>query len=109
MLDRVAAACSELDVAILYAASVRPFDGETLRTVLRSPEVIIVEPYLEGTSSAQISTALAATPHRQLNVGVRRAEHRHHGTIEEHDTAHGLDVDGIRARIIDFLKPGGAQ
>ena len=52
---------------------------------------------------------LAATPHRQLNVGVPRAEHRHYGTIEEHDAAHGLDVDGIRARIIDFLKPGRSQ
>ena len=103
MLDRVVAATEDLDATVLYAVTVRPFDGGTLRSVLRSPDVVIVEPYLEGTSSAEISGALRDTPHRILNHGIPRAEHRRYGSAAEHYAAHGLDEAGIRARVIDFL------
>ncbi len=103
-LDRVLEAVAELDMTVLYASTVRPFDGETLRSVLGAPEVILVEPYLAGTSSAEISGALRDTPHRLLALGVQRGEHRHYGTGAEHDSAHRLDPAGIRTSIGEFLR-----
>jgi transketolase len=103
MLDRTLAATRELDVSVLYATTVRPFDAETLREELAAPVVVLAEPYLEGTSAASVSEALRETPHRLLSIGVRRAENRHYGTPEEHDAAHGLDVASLRRRIGQFI------
>jgi transketolase len=103
MLDRTLEATSDLDVTVLYAATVRPFDGDTLRTELRAQTVILVEPYLQGTSARCVSEALRDTPHRLLSIGVRRMEHRHYGTPEQHDEAHCLDVTSLRHRIGQFL------
>ena len=103
-LNRVLAAVALLDTTVLYASTVRPFDGETLRSALRAPEVVLLEPYLAGTSSVEISDSLRDTPHRLLALGVRRAEHRRYGTGAEHDAAHGLDPAGLRASIERFLR-----
>lgn len=35
-----------LDATVQYASTVRPFDAETLRTVLAGPEIVLVEPCL---------------------------------------------------------------
>ena len=103
MLDRVAAATSDLGVNLLYANTVRPFDGETLRAVLRAPEVVLVEPYLAGTSSAEVSAVLRDTPHRLLAIGSPRVEHRRYGTAEDHYAALRLDEIGIRGKVTEFL------
>lgn len=66
-------------------------------------EVVLVEPYLEGTSTAEVSPALQATPHRVLSLGTSRRENRHYGTGAEHFAAHGLDEAGIRASITEFV------
>lgn len=104
MLDRVVAATEHLDINVAYAATVRPFDASTLRRVARGPEVILVEPYLEGTSAAEVSAALRDHPHRLLSIGVPNTEHRHYGTRHHHAAAHGLDVAGLRSRIEAFLQ-----
>jgi transketolase len=103
MLDPVLDATQGLDVNVLYATTVRPFDGQTLRAVLGTPEVVIVEPYLAGTSAAVVSERLRALPHRLLSLGVPLAEHRHYGTPEEHAAAHRLDPRGIRQSIEAFI------
>lgn len=104
MLDRVLSAIADLDVTVLYATTVRPFDADTLHAELRAPAVILVEPYLQGTSAMWVSDALRETPHRLLSIGVRRMENRHYGTPEEHDEAHCLDVVSLRHRIGQFLE-----
>lgn len=103
LLDAVLAATADLDVTVLYATTVRPFDATTLREALRTPLVVLVEPYLAGTSSASVSATLADTPHRLLAIGVPNREHRRYGTWEEHNRAHGLDVAGIGTRVRAFL------
>lgn len=103
MLDRVLEASAELDVTVLYATTVRPFDAETLRAEVPTPAVVLVEPYLHGTSALWVSQALRDKPHRLLSLGVRRMEHRHYGTPEQHDEAHCLDVASLRHRIGQFL------
>jgi transketolase len=103
MLDRVLSATEDLDVTVLYATTVRPFDSDTLRAELSASAVALVEPYLQGTSAGCVSDALRDTAHRLLSIGVRRMENRHYGTPAQHDMAHCLDVASIRHRIGDFL------
>ncbi|WP_371496326.1 transketolase [Kitasatospora sp. NBC_00374] len=104
MLDAVLAATEGLDVTVLYAATVRPFDAAGLRAALGGrADVVLVEPYLAGTSANEAHAALADLPHRVLGLGVPREEHRHYGSIPEHLAAYGLDEAGLRARITGFL------
>ncbi|MFF2697240.1 transketolase family protein [Streptomyces cyaneofuscatus] len=106
MLDNVLAATEGLDVNVLYATTVRPFDGAGLRRAVGagpSADVVIVEPYLAGTSTAAANEALTELPHRVLGLGVGRAELRRYGQMEEHLAAHGLDARGLRERITGFL------
>lgn len=103
--DSVLAATAGLDVTVLYAATVRPFDARTLRATLRAPDVVLVEPYLAGTSVPFVAQALSDIPHRVAGLGVAREELRRYGTPAEHLAAHGLDPAGLRARIAGFLSP----
>ncbi|MFJ3800980.1 transketolase family protein [Streptomyces sp. NPDC090088] len=104
MLDTVLEATEGLDVTVLYAATVRPFDGAALRRATESAgtDVVLVEPYLAGTSTAAVAEALAGVPHRTLGLGVGRRELRRYGTVAEHVAAHGLDARSLRERIGRF-------
>jgi transketolase len=104
MADRTLAAVADLDVTVLYAATVRPFDAATLRATLDVPDVVLVEPYLRDTSTAAVARALADRPHRVLGLGVGPAELRIYGSRADHDARHGLDERGVRSRIAEFLR-----
>ncbi|WP_369231389.1 transketolase family protein [Streptomyces sp. R21] len=108
MLDSVLEATEGLDVTVLYATTIRPFDAAALRraTETAGAEVVLVEPYLAGTSIAAANDALADVPHRVLGLGVGRRELRRYGRIDEHMTAHGLDAASLRTRIDGFLGAG---
>lgn len=106
MLDAVLDATAGRDVTVLYAATVRPFDAETVRAAVGRADradLVLVEPYLAGTSSAAANAALIDVPHRVLALGTRHEELRHYGTPQEHVAAHGLDAAGLRGRIDAFL------
>jgi transketolase len=103
VLDEVLAATADRDVTVLYAHSVRPFDVRTFREVLTTPDVVLVEPWLAGTSARVVSDALPDVPHRLLSLGTRRTELRHYGTPAEHQRAHGLDAAGVRRSVESFL------
>lgn len=102
-LDEALAATADLDVSVGYLATVRPFDGAGLRRLLDGTDVVLVEPYLAGTSAAEVSAALTDRPHRLLALGVTNPELRRYGTGAEHRAAHGLDAGGIRASLTSFL------
>jgi transketolase len=103
LADTVIDATLGLDVTVLYAATIRPLDAATLRETLGAPAVVLVEPYLAGTSVPAVTGALRDIPHRVLGLGVGRAELRRYGTPAEHDAAHGLDTRSLRAAISEFL------
>jgi transketolase len=103
MLDPVLAATTGLDVTVLYANTIRPFDGRGMREQLAEPAVVLVEPYLAGTSSRLVSDVLADVPHRLLALGVRAEELRRYGEPADHIAAHGLDPAGLRRSITAFL------
>jgi len=102
-LGETLAATADLDATVAYLATARPFPDAALRETLRGHDVVLVEPYLAGTSAAEISRALSDRPHRLLALGVPNAEFRHYGTPAEHRAAHGLDAAGIRAAVEMFV------
>jgi transketolase len=104
MLDRALAAVDDLDATVLYATTVVPLDAATLAAeAAPALEVVVVEPFYEGTLAAQLSAALAHRPTRLLRVGVPRAFVSRYGTTSQHDAALGLDTAGIRERIRRFV------
>ena len=107
MMQPVLEAVADLDLTVLYAATVRPFDAAALRQVVRAAgnaDIVLVEPYLAGTSNREVDEALLDLPHRVLGLGVGRAELRRYGTAAEHAAAHGLDPASLRERITGFLR-----
>ena len=102
MLEPVLEAVTGLDVTVVYASTVRPLDTAAVRDLAITDDVVLVEPYLAGTSSRLVSQALLDRPHRLLALGVQRTELHRYGTPEQHDAAHGLDPASLRAAIADF-------
>ena len=104
MLDRTLEAVAGLDVNVLYATSVDPFDAETLAAVAgEHPAVVTVEPFYEGTVTGRVAEALRHVPSRSGSVGVPRTFVDHYGTVDELDLAFGLDASSIRRKISRFL------
>jgi transketolase len=97
-------ATAELDVTVAYLSRVRPFDAHGLAKAVTGTDVVLVEPYLAGTSSAEVARALADRPHRLLALGVQNVELRRYGTGRDHRAAHGLDAAGIRRSLEEFLQ-----
>ena len=97
-LSETLAATADLDLTVAYTATPRPFDVEGLRAAAEQ-DVVLVEPYLVGTSAGEVAAALVDRPTRIVSIGVPLGEFRHYGTPAEHRTAHGLDARGIRARL----------
>jgi transketolase len=94
-------------VTVLYASTIRPFDAVGLRAAVRSAvaDVVVVEPYLAGTSALFVAEALADIPHRLRSLGVRRdTEVRMYGEMADHDLAHGLDETSIAVAVKEFVQ-----
>ena len=108
MLDRTLAAVKEMDLTVLYATTVVPFDEETLRNAVAkaSPHVILVEPYYEGALVQDVARALLAIATRIEAIGVPHRILDRYGPPERHDREYGLTAEGIRARITHFLNTG---
>ncbi|MFG3554234.1 transketolase family protein [Micromonospora sp. NPDC047557] len=102
MLDATLDATAGMDVTVAYTHTPRPFDTAGLRA-LAGTDLVLVEPYLAGTSSAVVGRALADVPHRLLTIGVGRADLRRYGDAADHARWHGLDAAGLRRTIGAFL------
>ncbi|MFF3561600.1 transketolase family protein [Streptomyces sp. NPDC002574] len=106
LLDATLEAVAGLDVTVLYASTVRPFDTAGLRAAAGAADradVVLVEPYLAGTSAGVANDALMDLPHRVLALGTAREELRRYGTWRDHARAHGLDAAGLRRGVQAFL------
>jgi transketolase len=107
MLSRTLAAAEGLDVTVLYATSVAPFDAAGLAAVAGDePLVLAVEPFYEGTAVPALTDALRHVPSRFVSIGVPRRFITSYGTLEEHDRELGMDAAGIRRRILSALDDG---
>ena len=100
VLDDVLTATEGLDVTVLYVTSVAPFDADALaREIADALDDVSVTPFLEGTLTPMLTSALAARPSRFTSIGVGNDVLRGYGTVGDHDRARGLDERGIRDRI----------
>jgi len=107
MLDRTIEAVRGLDLTVVYCTTLSPFDHAGLRRV--SPlsangahRIVLVEPYLEGTLTNAIVSALRPEPVRIEAIGVPRQVLSQYGSPDEHDAALGLTAAGIR-RCVEAL------
>jgi transketolase len=103
MLEATLQAVEGLDVTVLYCTTVAPFDGETLRQECAGERLVLVEPYYAGGLSMDVIEAMKPHPISIEAIGVPREILSHYGESEQHDEALGLTLQGIRARIVDFL------
>jgi transketolase len=99
-LSPVLEATADLDVGVAYLTTVRPFPHDAFEDV---DDVVLVEPYLAGTSAHELTKAIGHRPHRLLALGIENPELRKYGTPAEHRAAHGLDARGIRAALTAFV------
>jgi transketolase len=104
LLDPVLEGTAGLDVTVAYTHTPRPLDVAGLRALLHR-DLVMVEPYLAGTSAAVVADALADRPHRVRHLGVGRGELRRYGSPKDHARWHGLDAAGLRRAISAFLAP----
>jgi transketolase len=102
-LDQVLEATAGLAVTVAYVSTVRPFPAAALRAIASDSDVVLVEPYLAGTSTPALADALSDRPRRLLALGVPPIELRRYGRPDEHRRAYGLDAAGIRRSLDGFL------
>ena len=103
MLDRTAAACEGLDVTLVYATGLRPFDDSLATIAGDAPILVTVEPFYEGTAAPVVTAALADRPMRFVSIGVPRAFIHRYGEPENLDADLGLEEAGIRGRVCAVL------
>jgi transketolase len=110
LLDATLAATDGLDLTVLYATTVSPFDSATLAREAAG-DVLVVEPYAGEVLVAAVARALDR-PARIGSIGVPRRPLSRYGTPEEHERALGLDAAGIGERLRRFFgaspRPRGA-
>ena len=99
--DGVLDAVADLDVTVLYTSTPSPLDQRGLRAAVLGDDVVLVEPYLSGTSLSEVADALSDRPMRLRHHGVRDAEVRAYGTPADHRAHHRLDAAGIRAVVLE--------
>jgi transketolase len=103
MLQQVVEATSDMDVTVLYYTTVSPFDEKTLLENFNT-NIIVCEPFYEGTVNHLIDLAIAGKQHRKLNIGVPRKFLTNYGSKAEHDAKLGLDSSSIREKITSWLR-----
>lgn len=100
MLSAALEATELMDVTVLYTASVRPFDRQTLRNET-GDLIIVVAPFLAGALTSIITECLS-DPVRIRSIGVPLRHVVSYGTAPQVDEELGLDAGGLR-RSIDSL------
>ena len=96
MLDDVMAATEGLDMTVLYTSVPSPIDQRTLSASVIGNHIVVVEPYLAGTSVGRVAGALSDRPMMIDAIGIRDPELMAYGTPGELRSSHGLDAAGIR-------------
>ncbi|HCT75478.1 MAG TPA: transketolase [Micromonosporaceae bacterium] len=100
MLQPVLDATEGLDVTVVYTHTPRPFDHVGLSEIGGAePDVVVVEPYLEGTSAHLVAETFAGRAFRLQSIGVKPQDLHRYGTPKDHARWHGLDPATLRESI----------
>lgn len=96
-------AAGDRDVTVVGTLTPTPLDGTGLRAATTGTDLLIVEPWLAGTSTARVAEALADRAMRFHAHGVTDPETGRYGSTADHARLHGLDAGGIRRRLDEVL------
>lgn len=103
MLGLVLEATKGLDVTVLYYTTVAPFDTHVFNIILPTNNIIVVEPFYEGTLAPDVMAAMESKSVRLLSIGVPRRFLTNYGKAADHDLAYGLTPASIREWCREFL------
>jgi transketolase len=103
MLVETEKACRDLDITLLYYNTVTPFDSSLLQDNF-SENIIICEPFYEGTTNHLVSNALIGKRYRTYNIGVPRKFLTNYGTKQQHDEHLGLTAEGIYGKLLQCIR-----
>lgn len=106
LLDAVMEACSDLDVTVLYYATLEPFDYETLRDNCPSGKILIVEPEYEGSLLYDVHKALGGRSLVIDHVAFPREIFRNYGSYDDKIRYYHLGEDDIKSKLEKII--GGA-
>jgi hypothetical protein len=97
-IDGVISACKDMDVDIIQRAfaSMPVFPPPCERK-----KIIIVEPWYIGTMHYDVQMTYPDA--KIYSIGIPRVFTTNYGTKEQHNKEYGLDVDGLRKKITEFL------
>jgi transketolase len=98
MLKQVYNAVADLDITLLYYTTITPFDEITLRENYNE-NIIICEPFYEGSTNYYINKALNGLKYSLYNIGVSREFILNYGKKDQIDTLLGLNEDLIKEKI----------
>jgi len=101
-LTEVMEATLDLDVNVLYYNTISPFDSKLLHSCYNK-NIIIVEPFYEGTVNYLITSALKNKYFCIHNIGVPRKFLTNYGSKKEHDVFLELDSFGINKKIKNII------
>src|SRR5207244_7622399 len=104
MLGPTLEASWDVDATVLYATSILPFDAETIRRE-GGEQMIVVEPFLQGTVAPRVAEALRDRSIRLASIGVPRTNLRGYGSPSDLDRVAEVDVPGIRRQLLAAISP----
>jgi transketolase len=100
MLDRTLEATAGMDVAVVYATSLRPFDANAFADIVGDePTIVTVEPFFAATATPIVVEALGGRRASVHSIGVPRAFIDTYGTAADLDARLELDVPGLRSQL----------
>jgi transketolase len=98
ILSNVLEATREMDVSVLYYNTIMPFDKNAVLENFRE-NIIICEPFYEGSTNFLITNALLGKKCSIFNIGVPRMFLHNYGDKKQHDHHLMLDADGIKRKV----------
>jgi transketolase len=102
MLAQVYEAVKNLDVTLLYYSTILPFDEDLLLENF-SNNIIVCEPFYEGSTNYFINKTLKEKSYKLTNIGIPREFILHYGSKIQIDEFLGLDVKTIKHKINSII------
>lgn len=102
-LDMVWEAAKDMDVTVLYYATMAPFDTKTLKEVYNGGKIFVCSPFYEGTFSADIQKALEGKQFNIHECSVPLEIIRNYGTKQDKDVYCGLTIENIKNELNNYI------
>ena len=102
MLKQVYNVIQDLDVTLLYYTTIIPFDETTLRENYNE-NIIVCEPFYEGSTNYFINQSLKGLKYSLHNIGIPREFILNYGKKDQIDVLLGLDENSIKEKLNNII------